>query len=57
MVLQAPLLPLPPADRLHLIRSSNIVSVETAPFDPATYQAGHPGPNCSYFMISQVVLL
>ena len=56
MVLQAPLLPLPPADRLHLIRSSNIVSVETAPFDPATYQAGHPGPHCSHFMISQAVL-
>ena len=40
MAIEAPLLPLPPSDRLHLLRTSNIIGIATEPFDPDTYQVG-----------------
>ena len=38
MEIEAPLLPLPPSDRLHLFRTTNIIGIEATPFDPSTYQ-------------------
>ena len=38
MELEAPLLPLPPSDRIHLVKTSNIFGIQPRPFDPATYE-------------------
>ena len=51
MAIEAPLLPLPPSDKLHLLRTSNIFGIATEPFDPATYQVGEDKPLCRPFTL------
>lgn len=38
MEIEAPLLPLPPKDKVHLLKLTNIVGIQPKPFDPDTFQ-------------------